>query len=224
MNCPKKDIASAVLRVWMCCSLLCFMVSFQLSFSFRHKICWAAVKCVSSFYWKDRKQFSSVGRSKQLWHKNLEKLRSGFRELSILVLYKWKSIRATVKFYYFPVTPVHAVKAYGGSGDVAPIIFNLRIKLDQLSALHPRTEPRQSPVLVNNSILLLYVIMTRLMDQVFRQSRKKKNRRGNGMRVYHVPVLARLFKCAIRGSASVDFSSAAQRNASSGIRTRNPIV
>jgi len=61
-NCPKKDIASAVLRAWKCCSLY-FMVSFQLSFSFQHKICWTAVKFVSSLYCKDRKQFRSVGQS-----------------------------------------------------------------------------------------------------------------------------------------------------------------
>lgn len=50
--------------------------------------------------------------------------------------------------YYFPVTPFHAIKVYGGSEVVAPIFFKLRIKWGQLSALRPRTQARRSPVLV----------------------------------------------------------------------------
>jgi len=43
-------------------------------------------------------------------------------------------------------------------------------------------------------------------------------------RVYDAPVLAHLLKCACQGSASVDFSNAAQGNAISGIRTHSPFV
>jgi hypothetical protein len=108
-NSAKEDTASAVLGVSMCCSLLYFMGSFQLSFSFRHKICWTAVKFVSSLYCKDCKQFSSVGQT-SCYTRVLKNCFLTFVNFQFWSeFYKWRSTWVAVRTYYFAVTPVHAI-------------------------------------------------------------------------------------------------------------------
>jgi hypothetical protein len=88
-NCPKKDEVSAVLHVRMCCCLSYFMIRIQLSFSFRHNICWSAVKFVSSLYCKGCKKFRSFGQSN--CYKGFVKLHSS---ISLLSIFKYHSTKA----------------------------------------------------------------------------------------------------------------------------------